>query len=110
MTLIDLGAIFVAIIAAGGAWLSARSAAKASKTNLMVSGRLAAEQEAYERARNFDVDTIKRQATQIDELRRENETLRRDIRELQDRLSKIEHISPKIERLLDEDEGQGSNH
>jgi len=55
----------VAGIAALGAWASQRAASKAST----VSTRMDAEKEAYERARQFDIETIQRQQDEINKLR-----------------------------------------
>lgn len=55
----------VAGIAALGAWASQRAASKAST----VSTRMDAEKEAYERARQFDIETIQRQQEEIKQLR-----------------------------------------
>lgn len=66
---IDLGGIAVAVIAAGGAYASQRAAARASNQNTAVTSRLDAEKEAYERARQFDIDTINRQQEEIKQLR-----------------------------------------
>lgn len=57
--------ITVAAIAAGGAWAAQRAASKAT----VVSTRMDAEKEAYERARQFDLDTINRQQEEIKVLR-----------------------------------------
>lgn len=116
MGLIDLGAIIVAAIAALGAWAAQRSSAKASRINTTVSGRLEAERGAYERARVFDVETIERQAALIEELRRDNdnqateiqklydqnESLRRELVVVKRRVSLLEHLTPEWERLLNE--------
>lgn len=55
----------VACIAAIGAWAAQRASSKAST----VSARMDAEKEAYERARQFDLDTIQRQQEEIKVLR-----------------------------------------
>lgn len=102
MNLVDLGAILVAIIAALGAWAAQRSAAKASTFNTAVSGRLDAEKEAYNRARALDVETITRQDTELELLRKENETLRSELRVVKVRLRRLEHLYPEWERLLHE--------
>lgn len=102
MSLIDLGGVFVAIIAALGAWASARSSARASRINTEVSGRLEAEKGAYERARIFDTETIRRQDEEIAELRNDNDRLRRELAQVKRRLRRLEDISPDIERILRE--------
>lgn len=98
----DIAAILVALIAALGAWAAQRSAAKASKVNTVVSSRLEAERQAYERARAFDVQTINRQNKEIKSLHTENERLRGDLRKIKKRLNKLETLFPQWERLLHE--------
>ena len=82
-TAVDFGAIAVAGIAAGSAYLSNRSANKATTTNTVVGSRLDAEKEAYERARKFDLETIQRQDAEIRELRTEVHSLRIEVAKLQ---------------------------
>lgn len=69
MAPIDLIPIGVASIASFAAYWSNRSANRATTTNTQIGGRLDAEKEAYERARQFDLETIKRQDTELRELR-----------------------------------------
>lgn len=76
----------VAIVASGSAFASQRAAAKASTAN----SRTAAEEQAYIRARDMDIETIRRQDAEIDELRTENKRQQKQIRELSERLSKCE--------------------
>lgn len=102
MGLIDLGAIIASIVAALGAWAATRAASKANVQNSTVSGRLDAERNAYERARAFDVDTIERQADEIEELRLDNERLREDLLAVRKRLAILENMLPQWERLLNE--------
>lgn len=102
MALIDLGAIIAAALAALGAWAAQRAASKASKVNTETSGRLEAEKGAYERARVFDLETIDRQNDEIDKLRVENETLKKEIVVVKTRLANLEHMIPEWERLLHE--------
>lgn len=103
LSLIDLGGALVAIIAGLGAWAAQRSAAKASKTNTTVSGRLEAEREAYERARSFDTQTIERQDAELTRLRDANESLRRELETVKKRVRHLEeNIHPELERLLNE--------
>lgn len=76
----------VAIVASGSAYASQRAASRAS----MVNSRTAAEEEAYIRARDMDIETIRRQDEEIAELRAENKSLHKKMRDLSERLSKCE--------------------
>lgn len=103
MTPLDLGTILVALIAALGAWAAQRTAAKATKSNTIVSGKIDAETGAYERARTFDIQTIERQNAEIHLLRESNEALRRELYAVKARLARLEGLAPEIvERLKDE--------
>jgi TolA-binding protein len=88
MNPIDIGGILVAIVAALGAWAAQRSAAKASAAG----SRFEAEKEAYERARDFDTETINR-------LKEENQELRGEIKTLKDRIQALE-MGKTLEDLL----------
>lgn len=61
--------VLVVILSGLFAWLSQRSAAKASKTNTLTVTAVDREKEAYERARAFDTETITRQGNEIKVLR-----------------------------------------
>jgi TolA-binding protein len=92
----ELATVAVAVIAAGGAWASQRAAAKASRVNTNVAGRLEAEKEAYERARAFDIQTIERQDQEIRDLREQIAVAR-------ERIARLESGQPsKLERMLRE--------
>lgn len=67
--------IAVAVLAAGAAYASQRSAAKASVLNTQTVTAVDREKEAYERARAFDTETIRRQDEELQELRDDNRTL-----------------------------------
>lgn len=85
MDQINWAGIIVAGIGVVAAWLSGRSAAKAAKYNAdasMASAKAEAETQAYERARKMDVETIKRQDDEIDEIRQNNQELRNKVRQL----------------------------
>lgn len=75
--------IAVAFLAAGAAYASQRSAAKASVMNTQTVTAVDREKEAYERARAFDTETIRRQDEELQELRDDN-------RKLHDRVSTAE--------------------
>lgn len=94
ITPIDIGSIGVALIAAGGAWASQRSASKATNINTMVNARIEAEKDAYERARAFDTETIRRQNEEIRDLRAE-------VSKCRERIAVLEHGHPSsLERML----------
>lgn len=76
---LNIGAIMIAIIAALGTWASQRSSAKAAVLN----EKAKAEAEAYSRAVKMDSDTIARQDKEIQELRDDNDSLRKRVRELE---------------------------
>jgi predicted RNase H-like nuclease (RuvC/YqgF family) len=78
-----IGGILVAMIAAWSAIQAQKAAAAASRTNTETASRLEAEKEAYERARKFDVETINRQDTEIQELREEVTKLKARIADLE---------------------------
>ena len=69
MDAVSAATILVALIAAAGAWASQRAAHKVSVANTITSGRVDMEKEAYNRARAYDTETIKRQDEEIAELR-----------------------------------------
>lgn len=85
-----IASIIVALVAALSARASQRSAAKASTTT----SRLDMEREAYERARAYDTETIRRQDVEIDELRAEIRDLRSQNRDLRQRVFMLEHVGP----------------
>lgn len=96
MHLVDIGGIIVAVVAALGAWAAQRASSKASTVNTTVASRLDAEKEAYERARQFDIDTINRQAQDIKDLREQ-------LAQTRERLAVLESTKPiSLERLLGE--------
>lgn len=67
----NIATIIVAVIAALSALASQRAAARASTRNVSTSSRVEMEKEAYDRARAYDTETIKRQDAEIAELRAE---------------------------------------
>jgi hypothetical protein len=66
---INVGSIIVAVIAAAAAYASQRAAARASTLNTTATSRVEMEKDAYNRARAFDTETIRRQDEEISELR-----------------------------------------
>jgi predicted nuclease with TOPRIM domain len=75
-----LGSIIISLIAATATWLASRAASKASVKNAVTSSRAVMEEEAYQRARTYDVETIRRQDEEIDELRENQKTLNADVK------------------------------
>lgn len=98
---INISSILVAVIAALGAWAAQRSAAKANRLNSQVSVRLQSEQEAYERARAFDIQTIDRQTDQIRLLQQANDILTNELNNVKRRLNTLENLIPNWEDLLE---------
>lgn len=102
LSAIDIGGIIVALVAAIGAWLSQRAASKATFTNNTVTSRLDAEKEAYERAREFDTETIRRQTDEIARLRMENSDLKAKLNQMNERLERLESTSViQLQHLLE---------
>lgn len=96
MDLTNLASLGVAIIAAGAAIATQRSASRATVKNTEVSSRTDAEKEAYVRAREFDIETIERQGKEIVELRERNKILEERVTTLQGRLTYLEENYPRI--------------
>lgn len=95
---VSVASLLVALIAAVGAWATQRTSAKASTTNATTSSRVDMEREAYERARTYDTETIRRQDEEIAELRadlrsarEELTSAREEIRELKYKVNQLEH-------------------
>lgn len=75
--------VVVAIIGVLSAILSgraARTAAKYSSDASVANAKVAAETEAYNRARRMDIETIERQDKEIEEIRKNNSDLREKVR------------------------------
>lgn len=99
-----VASIIVSMIAASSAYASQRSAARAANVNTVTASRVEMEREAYQRARDFDVATMKRQDEEIaellgdvvtlkkenQELRKENREIKKENRDLSERLTKCE--------------------
>lgn len=85
----NLASLIVACIAALTAIASQRSASKAS----VVNSRTAAEEEAFNRARKMDVDTI-------DRLDKENKELREREKELEEQVDILRWKVSRLERGL----------
>lgn len=77
--------VAVAVIGVISALLSgraARTAAKYSSDASVANAKVAAETEAYNRARKMDIETIERQDQEIEEIRQNNRDLREKVRAL----------------------------
>lgn len=79
-----VASIIVGGVAAIAGIAAQRSAANASVKSTEISTQAAALDNAYERARKFDLETIARQDIEIDELRSTNTSQSHQIRKLRD--------------------------
>lgn len=87
---VNIATIFVALVAAFSAYASQRAAAKASTSNTTTVSRVDMEKEAYDRARSYDTETIRRQDEEIKELRDDNARLHAEVKSLRERIARIE--------------------
>ncbi len=90
---ISIVSIVVAVIAALSAYASQRSSAKVSLDTNATTSRVEMEKEAYDRARSYDTETIRRQDTEIEEIRAENKELREEVKSLKERIARLEKAS-----------------
>jgi predicted transcriptional regulator len=93
---VGFASIAISIIAAVGGWLAARESRKASTTNTNTSSRVVLEEEAYQRARAYDKETIERQSNELRELRDEAEEHEADIRQLHTANSRLNDQNEEI--------------
>lgn len=100
--------IAVAFLAALAAYASQRSAAKASVMNTQTVTAVDREKEAYERARAFDTETIRRQDEELQELRDDNRKLhdRVTIAEEKAKVALAEAAEAKAEAVAAKKESQ----
>lgn len=77
-----IASVIVSLIAALAGFASQRSAAKAQTRTAATSSRAELEKEAYERARAFDTETIKRQDDELSELRQHVKDLNSDVKRM----------------------------
>lgn len=89
-----IASVIVATIAAGAAYASQRSASKATKQQDHTHGRVEMEKEAYERARSYDTETIRRQNVEIEKLHVENKELKSKVDNLFKRVRHLEILVP----------------
>lgn len=101
--------IIVAIVSVGSAYLAgraARSAAKHTSDASVMNSRTQAETEAYNRARNMDMQTIERQEKELEKLRsrvtileQNEERLNEDNDRLRSRLTRLERLETRLNEL-----------
>lgn len=98
---VSLASIAVAGIAAASAYASQKAASKASEANTKATvdaeveiKRADRETEAYERARSYDTETIRRQDEEILELREDNKRLHAEVKMLRNRIARLERGIP----------------
>ena len=92
MPKIDLANIIVAFVSGFAMWATQKTIAKASSASSIQNIRAQMEQEAYERARAYDTETIKRQAEEIKELQLENKELKNELKALRSRVQTLEAV------------------
>jgi len=88
----DLANIIVAFVSGFAMWATQKTIAKASAASTIQNNRAQMEQEAYERARSYDTETIKRQSEEIKELQIENKELRDELKALRSRVQILEAV------------------
>jgi TolA-binding protein len=100
MDAVNVASVIVAAIAALSAYASQRNASRASTINTQATSRVDMEKEAYERARQFDTDTIERQDKEIQELRQEIAVLKAEHRkELEEFREENRRLRLRVVRL-----------
>lgn len=97
-------AIITSLIAVAGAWAASRNARQAAEKNAVVvsttdleKARMAAETEAYNRARKMDIETIERQEKELILLREQNGRL--GVVQIQN-----EHLNDDVKRVAADNE------
>lgn len=95
----NVASLVVAAIAALAAVASQRSASKAST----ISAKTAAEEDAYNRARAFDLETIARLEREVNEERARNKDLEEQVDILRWRIGRLERGLPPAPYPKDED-------
>lgn len=93
----------ISVLSAALAGRSARAAAKYNSDASVVNSRTLAEQDAYNRARKMDVDTIERQDKEIDQIAEQNRRLRARVAELEEDNEKLHEenriLKKRVSRL-----------
>lgn len=95
-----IASVLVAFVAAVAAWASARAAARAQNHDTDVSTEAKRLEQAYERARAFDIQTIQRQDTEIEELRESEAELNAQVVALRLRVTNLEVEVQKYKRQV----------
>lgn len=103
---VEIASIIVAGIAAISAFASQKAAAKASEKNTITTSRVDMEKEAYDRARAYDTETIRRQDEEIQELRSENQSLREEVNVLRARVARLEEGGIPLKPLKETTDGR----
>lgn len=80
----SVASIIVAAVAGFAGFSAQRSAARANVKQSEITTQAAALDQAYERARKFDLETIERQDEELDELRATNTSQSHSIRKLRE--------------------------
>jgi len=93
---LNIGAILIAVLTALGSWASHRSSAKAT----VINAKAAAELDAYNRAREMDLRTIKLQDEEFNELRDKHENLKKRVAELEKENDELHADNAKFRRRL----------
>lgn len=91
----DIASMAVALIAAFGAWAAHKTSSKANVLN----ARTTAEEQAYVRARKFDLETIDRQDKEIDELRESNRLKEEELALLRPLVPEVHMLRSRVARL-----------
>jgi len=105
----DWAIVIVALISVISAYLSGKAARNAAKYNSdasMASAKIQAETEAYNRARKMDIETIKRQDEEIEELRKNGRELREKVRGLLAENEALKRRVSVLEQMQGESHGQ----
>lgn len=82
--------VSVAIIGALSGWLTNRASVKSEIRNTDANNRAKMEDEAYQRAREMDTETIARKDAELAELRAERAQLKEEINLLKERVAALE--------------------
>lgn len=103
-----LASVLVAVVAASASILSARAANKSSEKNNEASIQAKSLDQAYERARALDTETIGRQDSKIDHLEEENEELHGQVVALRHRVETLENENRELKARILIAEQRGS--
>lgn len=100
----------ISVVAAIFSGRAARSAAKFNSDASITNSRTQAETEAYIRARNMDLKTIEQQDKEIEEIRVNNEELRKRVRVLITENIELREENDSLRRRVARLEQLGENH